>query len=488
MNQLTLKDYLQDQDEDYIKESKIYQSNYENHRVEIFVGISFSKIIIRILNYEIKFTEEYVNEMIHRKKFNNLYDVYNEIKNIFEKDNYIIMKVSKKEIKIKLIIEDDEINMKKEILFELKNIFENYPYFMKDLFHKNIELEKKVKQLEYNLNQTQREFGELKKKFYSKFTTTLNIIIDYHGNSVNIVCDSNDLISSVIDKYKLKTGKSFFKYVIRSSDKALNPDMIVDEAGLGNGSKIYLMSTNEDVILENLNFNQNVIFRFTNFDNQIPVMIPFDPNEKVSALIERFRKRSNFYDEKVKFIYNAKNLNVNLTIGEAGITNNSNIFLVRNDGDIYRIHFKFLNLTKNHFPIEIKIGGFKPICELSKRFLKKVYLKGEGFKFILNSQPLGNEDLPIEKAGFTEKQEIFVETEKPLKIISLIFKFFDNDNNINIDVVVNLYIPALIQIIENNFDLKVKQLIFNNKELDRELTIEEAGLKNNDIIYIIKAD
>ena len=134
------------------------------------------------------------------------------------------------------------------------------------------------------------------------------------------------------------------------------------------------------------------------------------------------------------------------------------------------------------------MGGFKPICELSKRFLKKVYLKGEGFKFILNSQPLGNEDLPIEKAGFTEKQEILVETEKSLKIISLIFKFFDNDNNINIDVVVNLYIPALIQIIENNFDLKVKQLIFNNKELDRELTIEEAGLKNNDIIYIIKAD
>jgi hypothetical protein len=317
MNQLTLKDYLQDQDEDYIKESKIYQSNYENHQVEIFVGISFSKIILRILNYEIKFTEEYVNEMIHRKKFNNLYDVYNEIKNIFEEDNYIIMKVSKKEIKIKLIIEDDEINMKKEILFELKNIFENYPYFMKDLFYKNIELEKKVKQLEHDLNQTQKEFIELKKRFYSEFKTTLNIIIDYHGNSVNIVCDSNDLISSVIDKYKLKTGQYFFKYVIRSDSKTLNPDMIVDEAGLGNGSKIYLELTNEDKISENLNLNQRVFFRFINSINQEPVMIPFDANEKVSTLIERFRKRCNLYDEKAKFIYGGKNLNVDLTVEEA---------------------------------------------------------------------------------------------------------------------------------------------------------------------------
>ena len=209
MNQLTLKDYLQDQDEDFIKESKIYESNYENHQVEIFVGISFSKITIRILNYEIKFTEEYVNEMIHRKKFNNLSEAYYEIEKCFLKHNYIIMKVSKKEIKIKLIIEDDEINMKKEILLELKNILENYPYFIKDLFYKNIELEKKVKQLEYNLNKTQREFGDLKEKFYSKFITTLNVIIDHNGKSVNIVCKSNDLISSLIDKYKLKTGKNF---------------------------------------------------------------------------------------------------------------------------------------------------------------------------------------------------------------------------------------------------------------------------------------
>ena len=248
------------------------------------------------------------------------------------------------------------------------------------------------------------------------------------------------------------------------------------------------MSTNEDEISENLNLNQSVTFGFPFSSNKEPVMIPFYANEKVSDLIERFRKRCNLYDEKAKFIYDGKNLNVDLTVEEAGIKNNYYIFVDSNEVGIYKINFKFLNLKNSLYPIKIIIGEKKSVLELIKRFLKEVYLNGEGFKFILNSQQLEKENLSIEKLGFTEKQEIFVETERPLKIISLIFKFFDNDNNINTDVIVNLYISALIKIIENNFNLKVKQLIFNYKELDRELTVEEAGLKNNDIIYIIKAD
>ena len=44
MNQLSLKDYLKVQDEDYITEFEIYLTDYEHYQVEIMVGISFSKI------------------------------------------------------------------------------------------------------------------------------------------------------------------------------------------------------------------------------------------------------------------------------------------------------------------------------------------------------------------------------------------------------------------------------------------------------------
>jgi hypothetical protein len=39
-------------------------------------------------------------------------------------------------------------------------------------------------------------------------------------------------------------------------------------------------------------------------------------NEKISKLIEKFRKKANFYDINVRFIFNAKRLNPNLTIAE----------------------------------------------------------------------------------------------------------------------------------------------------------------------------
>ena len=49
--------------------------------------------------------------------------------------------------------------------------------------------------------------------------------------------------------------------------------------------------------------------------------------DKVSSLIERYREKSGDYDKNVKFIYNAKNLRVVLTVYEAGIIDNSNIFV-----------------------------------------------------------------------------------------------------------------------------------------------------------------
>ena len=81
------------------------------------------------------------------------------------------------------------------------------------------------------------------------------------------------------------------------------------------------------VISYNFNFVY-FIFRYSYpKDNRIVVKILFYPGEKVSEVIERFRAILNS-DEYLKFMYNAKDLNPNLTIEEAGIANGSNIFVV----------------------------------------------------------------------------------------------------------------------------------------------------------------
>ena len=63
-----------------------------------------------------------------------------------------------------------------------------------------------------------------------------------------------------------------------------------------------------------------------------PIMIQCMPNEKVSELINRYRTKSGDHDPTKKFIFNAKQLNETLSCAEAGLTNNSNIFVVTTEG------------------------------------------------------------------------------------------------------------------------------------------------------------
>ena len=78
----------------------------------------------------------------------------------------------------------------------------------------------------------------------------------------------------------------------------------------------------------------NVIFRVSGAqqNNQPPVMVQCMPNEKVSDIIKKYRSKSGDTDETKKFIFNAKNLNPELNVGEAGISQNANIFVVATKG------------------------------------------------------------------------------------------------------------------------------------------------------------
>ena len=55
-------------------------------------------------------------------------------------------------------------------------------------------------------------------------------------------------------------------------------------------------------------------------------------DDKVSSVIEKYRMKANDRDDSKKFIFNAKNLTPSLTVAEAGITNNANIFVVATKG------------------------------------------------------------------------------------------------------------------------------------------------------------
>ena len=86
------------------------------------------------------------------------------------------------------------------------------------------------------------------------------------------------------------------------------------------------------------NFNINclgftVIFKRSSLLFDTPqVMVQCMFNEKVSEIIEKYRIKSGDHDLSKKFIYNAKALHPSLTVAEAELIDNANIFVVATKG------------------------------------------------------------------------------------------------------------------------------------------------------------
>ena len=94
----------------------------------------------------------------------------------------------------------------------------------------------------------------------------------------------------------------------------------------------------QNILNNQINNGISVVFRQAN-PNYFPKIEPiriYDcyPEQKVSSIIEKYRTKSGDYDVDRKFIFNAKNLSPYLSLAEAGILNNANIFVVKTKKDI----------------------------------------------------------------------------------------------------------------------------------------------------------
>ena len=87
----------------------------------------------------------------------------------------------------------------------------------------------------------------------------------------------------------------------------------------------------QQIINQNESKNKfiNVIFRVPGGGG---IMISCKKDDKVSDIIEKYRSKANDYSLTKKFIFEARNLHPQKTLIEAGLKNNSNIFVVETYG------------------------------------------------------------------------------------------------------------------------------------------------------------
>ena len=121
----------------------------------------------------------------------------------------------------------------------------------------------------------------------------------------------------------------------------MNPQMNMgNNMGMMDQANAMNMNFNNNMNMGNMNSNTpaqqsnqlSVYFRAGNNGENGSIMIQCTVNDKISDLIAKYRAKSLEDVSQKKFVFNAKALNPNLTVAEAGINDGANIFVVNTAG------------------------------------------------------------------------------------------------------------------------------------------------------------
>ena len=273
-------------------ESNIYKIKKNDTFYDILVGKTKDFFIIRTLYYEIKLSQKDLSKLTNIK-FNPLDDPYEFVRKSFEQNKVIIKDISKTIIILVLNQENNLNKEKKEIEIRLMAQLKDEKNILLNLINKNFELIEDNKKLDEKYNNLKDENEKLKeenlkiKKDITNIKLEIDKIKNYYNNQANMA-----LIQNMRQMQQMNLFSQFQR---------------------------------EDKILFTVTFNCKTSLKEGAYKK---INIKFSPEDKISAIIENYRKTSGDNDENVSFIFNARKLNLDLTANEEGLIDKSNVFVL----------------------------------------------------------------------------------------------------------------------------------------------------------------
>ena len=293
---------------------------------------------------------------------------------IIDEDRIICMieKINDEEINttiIELNPDNDDLNDQEfiEIDDDLMNDEIKKEYYLKDFYV-----------LKYKGEEAKTENGIINEIIKGKNSYDLSYIIDFdNGDSGNPIilynhkvigihrCSDNKLKKGTLLQYPIKEYRKKLeqkKLTKKNEKKILFHDNINQNNITGNQN----MMNNNNIMFNNnfnpmMNYNYmmmnmmmfntisniNLFFLKSNDQNSFPIRILCNTNEKIFNIIMKYREISGDFGQN-KFIYNGKELDLNLSVRESGIFNNANIFVVsiknENIGNFINLIFRIEGL------------------------------------------------------------------------------------------------------------------------------------------------
>ena len=246
----------------------------------------------------------------HKNKLNNLTSKLINIHDIDEETS--IIKEIKDEADCLFSLFNIKRNEIKQYLSQNNNMNNNnfnVPMFGQNIFNNNInnfQMQQQMMQQHLMAQQLQAQMMNIFNVYFRKYG-------EIKDNPVVIQCTPDQKVSEIIRKYRIATlsiDNPLEKFMFNG--KKLNSELTVAEAGITNNSNIFIVN--------------RISVRFKDsYSNKVTNINCF-PDQKVSDIIEIYRNKTGNRAPQ-KFIFNAKNVNTTLTLGEAGIVFGSEIIV-----------------------------------------------------------------------------------------------------------------------------------------------------------------
>ena len=320
-------------------------------------------------------------------------------------------------------------------------------YYLEDLIRPYKE---KIEKLESELKEKQKEIDKLKLKLFQNNVVNKNKqqFVNNIGNQINNQMINGQLNNmnqmDMMNNMGIQMNK--MNNNINLMNNQMNQNNMMNMPNISNNNNLInnpmfqmcnLMNANNNAFQmmqtgNNINKkeikNLKVIFRM---NNVAPVMIQCQSDDKMYETINKFRTKVGLNNiEKYKFIFDAKNIKLNATVEENGITNDSNIFVVKtsqikiakeketkknnqninNNSSMLEEEWTLFFETNYGSKVAIKIGKFKLVKEAQSKFCLKLnisYSTLKYMKFIYHSKELCP-DMKICQSGLENESTITV--------------------------------------------------------------------------------
>jgi len=212
-------------------------------------------------------------------------------------------------------------------------------------------MKKKIIELEKIIRQKDFEILVLKEKLNTYKSTQMNI----NNNQMGMGMNNNQMGMGMNNQMGMGMNMGNNMNMNMMNQNIMNNQMPQINPMLMNDQPMWMWHYNNLNENQNINFNNpnnssnkiNIIFEYKDKNSNILVLC--DYNEKIKEVVKRFFDKAGIepkYYNNFKFIFNCKNLCMDLSISENGMTSGSRVIVIKTNNIIPRNDFN-ISLEQN---------------------------------------------------------------------------------------------------------------------------------------------